>query len=98
MRNKLKIGAISLIAGVALSSQAFAVQYAPNLDSSVEVDNVIALPSDEVYEYTQEDVNVILNVYLEQDLLTQKEFTRYDINDDGVINSIDAALLMDSLK
>ena len=46
MRNKLKIGAISLVAGITLGSQAFAVQYAPNLDSSVKVDNVVALPNE----------------------------------------------------
>lgn len=100
MRNKLKIGAISLVAGITLGSQAFAVQYAPNLDSDVEVDNIIALPSDDVemYEYTQEDINVILDVYSSQSLLTKEEFLKYDMNKDGVINSIDAALVMDLMS
>ncbi len=98
MRNKLKIGAISLVAGIALTSQAFAVQYAPNLDSNVEIDNIAALPSDEMYEYTQEDVNAILDAYASQDSLTEEEFLKYDMNKDKVINSIDAALVMDLLS
>ncbi len=98
MRNKLKIGAISLVAGITLGSQAFAVQYAPNLDNSVKVDNISVLPGDAMYEYTQEDINIILDVYSSQSPLTQEEFLKYDMNKDGVINSIDAALVMDSLS
>lgn len=98
MRNKLKIGAISLVAGMALTSHAFAVQYSPNFDSDVKVDNIVALPNDEVYEYTQEDVNLILDLYSSSAELTEEDFVKYDMNKDNVINSVDAALVMDLLN
>ncbi len=98
MRNKLKIGALTLVAGITLGSQAFAVQYAPNYDPSVEGNNITALPSNDVtYEYTQEDVNTILDIYSSQSELTDEEFLKYDMNQDGVINAIDAAIVMDSM-
>ena len=42
MKNKLKFGALAIAAGIVMSSQAFAVTYAPNIDETIQKDNVEA--------------------------------------------------------
>ena len=89
MKNKIKFGALALAAGIVMSSQAFAVTYAPNIDDTVQKDNVEAL---EEYNYTQEDVEYVFELYAE---ITDKDFEKYDMNKDGKINANDAALICD---
>ena len=92
MKNKLKFGALALAAGIVMSSQAFAVTYAPNIDDTVQKDNVEAL---EEYNYTQEDVEYVFELYADGKEITDKDFEKYDMNKDGKINANDAALICD---
>ena len=107
MKNKIKFGALALAAGIVMSSQAFAVTYAPNIDDTIQKDNVEAL---EEYDYTQEDVEYVFELYADgkevtdKDYqsfpyktkeVTDKDFEKYDMNKDGKINANDAALICD---
>lgn len=92
MKNKIKFGALALAAGIVMSSQAFAVTYAPNIDDTVQKDNVEAL---EEYDYTQEDVEYVFELYADGKEVTDKDFEKYDMNKDGKINANDAALICD---
>lgn len=92
MKNKIKFGALALAAGIVMSSQAFAVTYAPNIDDTVQKDNVEAL---EEYNYTQEDVEYVFELYADGKKITDKDFEKYDMNKDGKINANDAALICD---
>lgn len=92
MKNKLKFGALAIAAGIVMSSQAFAVTYAPNIDDTVQKDNVEAL---EEYNYTQEDVEYVFELYADGKEITDKDFEKYDMNKDGKINANDAALICD---
>lgn len=92
MKNKIKFGALALAAGIIMSSQAFAVTYAPNIDDTVQKDNVEAL---EEYNYTQEDVEYVFELYADGKEITDKDFEKYDMNKDGKINANDAALICD---
>ncbi len=92
MKNKIKFGALALAAGIVMSSQAFAVTYAPNIDDTVQKDNVEAL---EEYNYTQEDVEYVFELYADGKEITDKDFEKYDMNKDGKINANDAALICD---
>ena len=62
MKNKLKFGALAIAAGIVMSSQAFAVTYAPNIDETIQKDNVEAL--EEEYVYTQTDIKNVYDIYL----------------------------------
>ena len=92
MKNKIKFVALALAAGIVMSSQAFAVTYAPNIDDTVQKDNVEAL---EEYNYTQEDVEYVFELYADGKEITDKDFEKYDMNKDGKINANDAALICD---
>ena len=92
MKNKIKFGALALAAGIVMSSQAFAVTYAPNIDDTVQKDNVEAL---EEYNYTQEAVEYVFELYADGKEITDKDFEKYDMNKDGKINANDAALICD---
>lgn len=92
MKNKIKFGALALAAGIVMSSQAFAVTYAPNIDDTIQKDNVEAL---EEYDYTQEDVEYVFELYADGKEVTDKDFEKYDMNKDGKINANDAALICD---
>lgn len=95
MKDKMKYGVLALVAGVVMSSQAFAVTYEPNIDESVKIDKIEAL--DEV-EYTQADADRILEVYMNGITVSDEEFAKYDIDKDGKINANDAALVLDMVK
>ena len=92
MKNKLKFGALALAAGIVMSSQAFAVTYAPNIDDTIQKDNVEAL---EEYNYTQEDVDYVCKLYLDGSNPNDTDYEKYDVNKDGKINTNDAALICD---
>lgn len=78
-----------------MSSQAFAVTYTPNVDEDVKYDKTEALDE---YEYTEEDVEKILKNYTNITTITEEEFIKYDLNNDGVINANDAAIVLDCIR
>lgn len=95
MKNKLKFGALAIAAGIVMSSQAFAVTYAPNIDETIQKDNVEAL--EEEYVYTQTDIKNVYDIYLNGNVPDEEELKKYDLNKDYKINADDAAMILDVL-
>ena len=95
MKNKLKFGALAIAAGIVMSSQAFAVTYAPNIDETIQKDNVEAL--EEEYVYTQTDIKNVYDIYLNGSVQDEEELKKYDLNKDYKINADDAAMILDVL-
>lgn len=79
---------------MAIISQVLAVTYAPNKNDNIIKDNVSTL--DKIY--TQDDVDRVLQIYNGNDDLTQQELEVYDLDNNGVINSIDASIMLDYIK
>ena len=48
--------------------------------------------------YTQDDVDRVLEIYNGNNDLTQQELEVYDLDNNGVINSIDASIMLDYIK
>ena len=95
MKKKLKFGALAIAAGIVMSSQAFAVTYAPNIDETIQKDNVEAL--EEEYVYTQTDIKNVYDIYLNGSVPDEEELKKYDLNKDYKINADDAAMILDVL-
>lgn len=95
MRKKVKFCVAALLSVIVMSSQAFAVTYTPNVDEDVKYDKTEALDE---YEYTEEDVEKILKNYTNITTITEEEFIKYDLNNDGVINANDAAIVLDCIR
>ena len=79
---------------MAIISQVLAVTYAPNKNDNIIKDNVSTL--DKIY--TQDDVDRVLEIYNGNNDLTQQELEVYDLDNNGVINSIDASIMLDYIK
>ena len=79
---------------MAIISQVLAVTYAPNKNDNIIKDNVSTL--DKIY--TQDDVDRVLEIYNGNNDLTQQELEVYDLDHNGVINSIDASIMLDYIK
>ena len=79
---------------MAIISQVLAVTYAPNKNDNIIKDNVSTL--DKIY--TQDDVDRVLEIYNGNNDLTQQELEVYDLDNNGVINSIDAYIMLDYIK
>lgn len=79
---------------MAIISQVLAVTYAPNKNDNIIKDNVSTL--DKIY--TQDDVDRVLQIYNGNDDITQQELEVYDLDNNGVINSIDASIMLDYIK
>ena len=79
---------------MAIMSQVLAVTYAPNKNDNIIKDNVSTL--DKIY--TQDDVDRVLEIYNGNNDLTQQELEVYDLDNNGVINSIDASIMLDYIK
>ena len=77
-----------------LIDQVLAVTYAPNKNDNIIKDNVSTL--DKIY--TQDDVDRVLEIYNGNNDLTQQELEVYDLDNNGVINSIDASIMLDYIK
>lgn len=92
MKKKFKFGAIALVMGIAMSSQSFAVKYEPNIDPDIKIDKIEALDE---YEYTEADVNRILEIYMNGENVSQEELKKYDLNEDGKLTANDAAMVYD---
>ena len=75
---------------MAIISQVLAVTYAPNKNDNIIKDNVSTL--DKIY--TQDDVDRVLEIYNGNNDLTQQELEVYDLDNNGVINSIDASIML----
>ena len=75
MKNKLKFGALAIAAGIVMSSQAFAVTYAPNIDETIQKDNVEAL--EEEYVYTQTDIKNVYDIYLNGSVPDEEELKKF---------------------
>ena len=93
MRGKIKFLAIGLLASVVMNSQVFAVTYQPNNDVNIQKDNIESL--EEFYD--EKDVNKVLEIYTLNDA-TEEEMKKYDMNDDGIIDSADAAIVLNLIK
>ena len=79
---------------MAIISQVLAFTYAPNKNDNIIKDNVSTL--DKIY--TQDDVDRVLEIYNGNNDLTQQELEVYDLDNNGVINSIDASIMLDYIK
>lgn len=93
MRGKIKFLAIGLLASVVMNSQVFAVTYQPNNDVNIQKDNIESL--EEFYD--EKDVDKVLEIYTLNDA-TEEEMKKYDMNDDGIIDSADAAIVLNLIK
>ena len=93
MRGKIKFLAIGLLASVVMNSQVFAVTYQPNNDVNIQKDNIESL--EEFYD--EKDVNKVLEIYTLNDA-TEEEMKKYDMNDDGIIDSADAAIILNLIN
>ena len=79
---------------MAIISQVLAVTYAPNKNDNIIKDNVSTL--DKIY--TQDDVDRVLEIYNGNNDLTQQELEVYDLDNNGVINSIHVSIMLDYIK
>lgn len=93
MRGKIKFLAIGLLASVVMNSQVFAVTYQPNNDVNIQKDNIESL--EEFYD--EKDVDKVLEIYTLNDA-TEEEMKKYDMNDDGIIDSADAAIILNLIN
>lgn len=93
MRGKIKSLAVGLLASVVMNSQVFAVTYQPNNDVNIQKDNIESL--EEFYD--EKDVDKVLEIYTLNDA-TEEEMKKYDMNDDGIIDSADAAIVLNLIK
>lgn len=93
MRGKIKFLAVGLLASVVMNSQVFAVTYQPNNDVNIQKDNIESL--EEFYD--EKDVDKVLEIYTLNDA-TEEEMKKYDMNDDGIIDSADAAIVLNLIK
>ena len=75
-----------------LFRSSFAVKYEPNIDTTIKIDKVEALDG---YQYTEDDVNRILEIYMNGEEISQEEFDKYDLNKDGKLTANDAAMVYD---
>ncbi len=92
---KMRVVALAIGVSAVMSSQACAVTYLPNPNDNINPPREEMLPLD---EFVKEDVEKVLNFYSTQEGISVEEFTKYDVNGDGFINSIDASLIQDSIK
>ncbi len=95
MKNKIKFGTLALVAGISMSSQAFAVAYQPNIDETIKVDRIESLIE---YEYTEADSARIIDIYLNGEELSAEDLKKYDIDQNGIVNANDAAMVYDLIK
>lgn len=93
MRGKIKFLAIGLLASVVMNSQVFAVTYQPNNDVNIQKDNIESL--EEFYD--EKDVDKVLEIYTLNNA-TEEEMKKYDMNGDGIIDSADAAIVLNLIK
>lgn len=93
MRGKIKFLAIGLLASVVMNSQVFAVTYQPNNDVNIQKDNIESL--EEFYD--EKDADKVLEIYTLNDA-TEEEMKKYDMNDDGIIDSADAAIILNLIN
>lgn len=76
---------------MAVISQVLAVTYAPNKNENIIKDNISTL--DRVF--TQEDIDKVLEIYKSNLDVTDEELEMYDLDKNGIINSLDASLMYD---
>ena len=93
MSEKIKFLAVGLLASVVMNSQVFAVTYQPNKDVNIQKDNIESL--EEFYEV--KDVENVLDIYTSNSA-TEEELEKYDMNSDGIIDSADAAIILNLVK
>lgn len=89
MKAKFKFLAIALLASVVMNSQVLAVTYQPNKDVNIQKDNIESL--EEFYD--AQDVDKVLEIYKTNEV-TEDNLEKYDMNSDGLIDSADAAIIL----
>lgn len=89
MKAKFKFLAIGLLASVVMNSQVLAVTYQPNKDVNIQKDNIESL--EEFYD--AQDVDKVLEIYKTNEV-TEDNLEKYDMNSDGLIDSADAAIIL----
>lgn len=94
MKRKFSMIFVAVFVCMAVISHVLAVTYEPNKNDNIVKDNVATL--DKVY--TQEDVDNVLKIYISNRDVTEEELKMYDFNDDNVINSVDAALILNYIN
>lgn len=94
MKRKISITFVTVFACMVVISHVFAITYVPNRNDNIIKDNIATL--DEVY--TQEDVDKVLQIYNANREVTKEEINKYDLNDDNIVNSLDAALILDYMN
>lgn len=93
MKGKIKFLSLALATSIVLNSQVFAVTYLPDKDVNINKDNIETL--DKIYN--EEDAKKVLEIFSNNDI-TEESLERYDVNEDGLVDSADAAVILNLVK